>query len=190
MARQEPTQVTPLLARMIYNMQTIFLFDLHFYDTGPVDVCERYMMSEGWHCQGRPSMFDALYSLQHLASSIAYQTPSLPAFIWYNDQWTEFVWHGAKIMLSMFHEMGQELMQLTYKAFFDKVFLRIDWSVSGYLADDLSNTSPGYSFVTNAQNSKYYDRTAFMRGIMETSHLREEFVIALTPEGTPLLNLA
>jgi len=71
-------------------------------------------------------MFDTLYSLQHLASSIAYQTPLLPAFTWYNDQWTKFVWHGAKIMLSMFHEMGQELMQLTYKAFFDKVFLRID----------------------------------------------------------------
>jgi len=186
----EPTQVTPLLARMIYNMRTIFLFDLHFYDTGPVDVRERYMMSEGWHCQGRPSTFDTLYSLQHLASSIAYQTPSLPAFTWYNDQRTEFVWHGAKITLSMFREMGQELMQLTYEAFFDKVFLGIDWSVSGYLADDLSNTSPGYSFVTDARNSKYYDRTAFMREIMETPHLREEFVIAVTPQGTPLLNLA
>jgi len=43
----EPTQVTPLLARMIYDMQTIFLFDLHFYNTGLVDVHERYMMSEG-----------------------------------------------------------------------------------------------------------------------------------------------
>jgi len=50
----------------------------------------------------------------------------------------------------MFHEMGQELMQLTYKTFFDKVFLKIDWNVSRYLVDNLSNTSPRYSFVTNA----------------------------------------
>jgi len=43
----EPTQITPLLARMIYNMWTIFLFNLHFYNIGPVDVYERYMMLEG-----------------------------------------------------------------------------------------------------------------------------------------------
>ena len=147
-------------------------------------------MLEDWNCQGRPSTFDTLYSLQHLVSFIAYQTLSLFVFTWYNDQQTKFVWHRAKITLSMFHEMGQELMQLTYETFFDKVFLKIDWNVSRYLVDNLSNTSPRYSFVTNAQNSKYYDRMAFMYEIMEIPYLQEEFVIAVTPEGMPLLNLA
>ena len=104
-------------------------------------------------------------------SSIAYQTLSLPVFTQYNDQQTKFVWHGAKIMLSMFYEMGQELMQLTYETFFDKVFLKIDWNVSGYLIDDLFNTSPRYSFVTDAWNSKYYDRMAFMYEIIEIPYL-------------------
>jgi len=74
-------------------------------------------------------------------------------------------------MLSMFYEMGQELMQLTYETFFDKVFLKIDWNVSGYLIDDLFNTSPRYSFVTDAWNSKYYDRMAFMYEIIEIPYL-------------------
>jgi len=31
----------------------------------------------------------------------------------------------------MFHEMEQELMQLTYETFFNKVFLKIDWNALG-----------------------------------------------------------
>jgi len=89
----------------------------------------------------------------------------------------------------MFCDMGQELMQHIYNSFVEKVFFRVDWRITRYIADNLSNTSPGYSFVSGAWNSKYYQWRAFIDKIIETPHLREEFVIAVLADRTPLLNL-
>lgn len=61
--------------------------------------------------------------------------------------------------------------------------------IAGYIADDLTNTSPGYGFMMDFRNRKLYDRRAFFDTIMGNSVLHQQFVIAMGPDGVPLLNL-
>ena len=59
--------------------------------------------------------------LQYFASSITYTTLSLPAFIWYNEQHTKFIWHGSKIILFMLREMGQTLSWWIHNKFIQNI---------------------------------------------------------------------
>jgi len=61
--------------------------------------------------------------------------------------------------------------------------------MTGHIADDLSNTSPGYSFVSDYWNYKFHNGKLFLTLIMNTSILWDEFVIAIAVNETPLLNL-
>ena len=92
-------------------------------------------------------------------------------------------------MSSMLREMGQLLLQWTYKAFTDNILLSHPWKIADYIADDLSNATPGYSFVSNTRNHQFYNRKSFLTFIMNTPKLRDEFVTANSVDGTLLLNL-
>jgi len=58
-----------------------------------------------------------------------------------------------------------------------------------YIADDLTNTTPGYGFMTDLQNKKIMNRCAMYDMIMANPVLRQQFVIGVGPNGIPLLNL-
>ena len=127
--------------------------------------------------------------LQHIAFSIAYTTPLLPAFIWYNEQCTEFIWHGSKITLFMFREMGQILLRWMHDKFIQDILLGNPWKITSYIADDLSNTKSGYSFVSDPHNYKFYNQKSFLTLVMDSPRLQNEFVIVIAEDGTPLMNL-
>jgi len=185
----QAVDITPILARLVYGMRTIFLLSLHLGDVDTAVVRERHDKLEKWHYEGNDSTFHSLCSLQHLASDVAFQTPSFPAFTWYGNNDTEFIWHGSLITLHMFRSFGQELMQSVYERF-EKVTFGMWRQIQGYVADDLSNSTPGYGFVSDRRNEKYYNKRHLLDLIMDKPHLRDEFVIALAPDGVPLLNLS
>jgi len=89
----------------------------------------------------------------------------------------------------MFQSFGQELMQSVYKRF-EKVTFGIWRQIQGYVADDLSNSTPRYGFVSDCRNEEYYNKCHLLNLIMDKPHLKDEFVIALAPDGVPLLNLS
>jgi len=76
----QAVEITPILARLVYGMQTIFLLSLHLGDVDTTVVHEWHDKLEKWHYEGNDSIFHSLCSLQHLAFDIAFQTPCFPAF--------------------------------------------------------------------------------------------------------------
>ena len=181
-------EVTPIIARMTYCMQTIFLVTLHMGDVETAIVRERHHDLEKWHYEGNDSTFHSLCLLQHLASNITLSTPSFPAFMWYDDENMEFLWHGSFITVHMFSSLVQELMHSVYKQF-EKITFGEWRQICSYVADDLTNTTPGYGFVSDFRNDSHYNYHYLMDLIMDKPHLRNEFVTALVPDGVPLFNL-
>jgi len=182
-------EVTPVIAKLIYGLRSVFLSNIYSDRPRPATARERHALLEKWHYEKGYSPFSNMCSLQHLATSIALSTPTFPAFIWYNIIRSAFIWRGSLITLSSFRKLGQFLMQEVYDRF-KKVLLGTDLQIFGYIADDLTNTSPGYGFMSDSRNKKLYDRKTFLNMIMASPKLREDFVIALGSNGTPLLNLA
>ena len=167
----QATKITPIIARIIFSIWSIFLFHIHTGRKETETLHKKYQALEHWYYEEEESTFHELCMLQHIASSIAYTTLTLPAFIWYNEQCTEFIWHGSKIMLSMLKEMGQLLLQWTYKAFTDNILLGHPWKIADYITDDLSNATPGYSFVSDTRNHQFYNRKSFLTFIMNNPKL-------------------
>jgi len=100
----------------------------------------------------------------------------------------EFIWHSSFIIVHMFQNLVQELMHSVYEQF-EKITFSKWRQIRGYVADDLTNTTPGYGFVSNFRNDRHYNRHYLMDVIMDKPHLRDEFVIVLAHDGVPLFNL-
>ena len=140
-------QATEVIAKLMFCIQSVFLFCVHVGQERTGTLHKWYQALERWHYEGEESTFQKLSMLQHIASSIAYTTPTLSAFIWYNEQQTKFIWYGSKITLAMLREIGQILLKWTHQSFIKNVLLGYPWKMTGHTADDLSDTSPGYSFI-------------------------------------------
>jgi len=181
-------ELTPVIARLFFCMRAIFLYHLYMEYDELDAIWEQHMDLQKWLQEGSYSTFNSLCSLQALASMIAYATPMLPAFIWYDPDKTEFIWWGWLITITAFWNMGQELMQGVYK-WFAKVMMGIKIQIAGYVADNLTNNSPGYGFMSDSRNKKIYNRRTFFNIIMADKTLRKEFVLGVSADGAPVLNL-
>jgi len=169
-------------------MQAIFLFDLYSDNPTTECVCGQYIELEKWHYKETYSTFSSLCTLQHIASVIAYATPSLPAFIWFDADKTEFIWWKSLITFAVFWNFGQEMIYQVYEGF-QKVMFGSNLQIPGYIADDLTNTTPGYGFMTDSWNKKIVNRYAIYNMIMANPILWQQFVIRVDPNSIPLLNL-
>jgi len=169
-------------------MQAIFLFDLYSDDPTAECVRGRHTELEKWHYKGIYSTFSSLCTLQHIASVIAYATPSLPAFIWFDADKMEFIWWGSLITFAAFWNFGQEMMYRVYEGF-QKVIFGSNLQIPGYIADDLTNTTPRYRFMTDSGNKKIVNKCAIYDMIMADPVLWQQFVIRVGPNGISLLNL-
>jgi hypothetical protein len=113
-----------------------------------------------WFSEKTNCPFAHIRSLQHRASSIAYQTTSLPQLWWTDpDNWTELVFKGDRIHLDglrgMFQVQGQTIVDIWEK----KILMGLVKTRVSYnsLADDLTNNSMGYSFLTDKRNISLQD---------------------------------
>jgi len=85
--------------------------------------------------------------------------------------------------------MGQILSQWMHNKFIQYIILGNLWKIIGYIASDLSNIKPEYSFVNNSWNYKFYDWKLFLILIINSLRLWDEFVIVIVEDSTPLMNL-
>jgi len=92
------------------------------------------------------------------------------------------------ITFAAFWNFGQEIICQVYEGF-QKVMFGSNLQIPGYIADDLTNTTPGYGFMTDSWNKKIVNRYAIYNIIMADPILWQQFVIRVGPNSIPLLNL-
>lgn len=183
---QEPVHFTTFIAQFQYCMRVVFMIHISQAE----DREKEALLVQRWHTEKVESTFNSLRTIQHLASSIAYSTMSLP-----NIWWTDLETHRSllfkgypidfKSFPSMFQAMEQEMMGLWQDRILCGLPLRIEYST---IFDDLSDKSPGYSFQTDRRNSCFSDRTILASAILHSPELYRRF-IAFNENGVVIWNV-
>lgn len=169
---KQPKDVTKIIAKLEYCMRLTFLKEIRASASTEVEqvsmACDAL---QPWFTEKNYSTFARLRSLQHRASAIAYDTMGLP-HIWWTDtkDWMSLKYKGNSITFSDVRSIFQDIEQDLITVWEDKILrglpLRVDYADAD-LVDDLTNKDVGYSFLFDAANTCFQDRSHLVRAIAE-----------------------
>ena len=123
--------------------------------------------------------FNSLMSLQHYATALSYNTMSLPKIWWLDrENWQEMMYQGRKISIDQIGEMFEKMDVRIIDLWENSVMLGLGMHVNySELADDLTNTKPGYSFLDDPDNPFLALKDDFVVRIFNDPALFERFTI-------------
>ncbi|KAJ3505325.1 hypothetical protein NLJ89_g7481 [Agrocybe chaxingu] len=176
----EPKIVTNIIARFEYIMRLTFLYAIH-HDS---DAQTGLAASRPWFIEKVESTFNSLRTLQHFASSIAYQTINLPR-IWWTDTeaYRTMLYHGYPVTLANITSMLSALEVQMKDVYEVQLLYSLDVSVSyTTLFDDLANKEAGYSFTTDPKNPIFSDNQLLLRAILNDPRMRAR-ILTVTEQG-------
>ena len=176
---QEPKDVTGYLAKFQFCIRLACLKEIkrlapiQFHDNEE-DACNSLLQ---WFTEKTHSPFSRIRALQHYASSISFQTMSMPC-IWWLDrmEWKELLYKGEKIHLdqlqAMFSTSGQTIIDIWEKKVLKGTNLQLSYD---HLADTMGNNEVGYSFLTDPRNTCFNNHDALANAFMANPSIRDFF---------------
>lgn len=177
----EPLVITPVLAKFKYLLRLVMMYELihcHFIQSH-TSIHERSSQIHPWiHEKINDSTFNMICALQHRASAIAYETMGLPRLYWPNhDDCSVFNYRGTQLALedirTMFHATEDQLIHL----FEEDIMMGLNLKTTRkHLAEDLSNTAVGYSFLADNRNQFLSSRSLMLETVFKTPALRDRFL--------------
>lgn len=177
----EPHHITPVIAKFKFLLRLAMIYEVSTpqFITPHDDIHEHCKQIHPWiHEKLNNSTFNLLCALQHRASAIAYETMGVPRIYWPKpDDPSVINYRGDELTLldiqSMLHSTEDALVQL----FEEKVMMGLDLRTTrGHIAEDLSNTNVGYSFLTDARNVSLSQRSTMLQAVMASPTLRTRFL--------------
>ncbi|KAG2063025.1 hypothetical protein BDR04DRAFT_953732, partial [Suillus decipiens] len=176
---KEPVLVTPTMARLEYCMRLACLKQLkilsaELYNGDDAAACDAL---QPWFTEKTNSPFSGIRSLQHRASSIAYNTMSLPRVWWVDDKrWMEMLYKGDKVHLNdlreLFSSTETKLVDLWEKKVLAGISIRVCYE---NLVDDTSNKDVGYCFLSDRRNTCFADRDRFLKALISSPEVFGQF---------------
>ncbi len=154
-----PGDVTPILARLMRAMQLVTLRQVHLRHNANrnLDRCDLAREFHPW-VQGKANTtYSYLYALMQYASAIARLSHSMPR-IWWSDNkgYTAMLYRGQAISLDQLCMIVYCLQGKAAELWRQLLFglnIRVDYNQ--LLSDNLTETTPGYSFLTDTRNSSF-----------------------------------
>jgi hypothetical protein len=175
----EPKSITNPLATVTFNMRVAFKQEaLNRVPDNSQDGIHTAMVElSQWYVEHKHTPFSSIRSLQHLATSLAYSTPSMPKCWWTDKSYQALRIAGKKIAIDDMKEMCQNLEKQMVNAWDDDVLMGLDINAPHTdLADDLGSKEVGYSMISDPRNPLGEYKDSLLTGIMTTPHLFKKFV--------------
>lgn len=172
----DPKQVTPWIAQLKYLMRLTFLREIKHrsrtqFKGNDMHACDSLV---NFFTEKQVSPFNSLCALSHRATHISLSQLALPRVWWLDREgWTRMLYQGDELQLAhiqaMFHALEDELVD-HYRL---KVLMSTALALhpdSPQLVEDLSNTSAGYSFLTDGRNAEQLKGTqlALVRALLSS----------------------
>jgi hypothetical protein len=178
----DPEYTSGYVGKFVYCMRLSFLVEMRriVVRNPGMTIEESSAMLECWYTEKMESTFNSLQSLTHRASAIGMGTMSMPR-LWWLDRVTyqSMLYRGTPLHLSDVRKVFTCLEDSTVALWENKVLLGLPLRVDyGDLADDLTNTSVGYSFLTDHRN-KCFENTdkILVNAILKDPSLRKKFIL-------------
>ncbi|KAI6043205.1 hypothetical protein EDC04DRAFT_2600382 [Pisolithus marmoratus] len=180
-AFKEPQEVTPVIARFQYCMHLTFLQEIHHrLESDPdSDELEHCMDLENFFVEKRCFTFSHLCSLQHRASSLAYDTMSLPQ-VWWTDTrtWKSMLFRGEQVnfadICKVFEQTEAKLVQIWEEVILMGQDIRVEYD---RIADDLVSKDMGYSFLSDARNPQLTHQDQLLRKFLQDEDIFSHFAM-------------
>ncbi|KAI6009128.1 hypothetical protein EDC04DRAFT_2964128 [Pisolithus marmoratus] len=180
-AFKEPQEVTPVIARFQYCMCLTFLQEIHHHlESDPdSDELEHCMDLENFFVEKRRYTFSHLCSLQHRASSLTYDTMSLPQ-VWWTDTrtWKSMRFRGKQVdfadICKVFEQTEAKLVQIWEEVILMGQDIRVEYDG---IADDLVSKDVGYSFLSDARNPQLTHWDQLLRKFLQEEDIFSHFAM-------------
>jgi hypothetical protein len=191
---KHPRYTTGIIAKDEYCLRLLFALKIRLNSIKYPDISieEHAKALEPWHTEKMESTFNSLRSLTHRASSIVYNSMSLPRIWWTDrDTYKSMLYKGDLVTIDdikkCFNDMEKEAITLWETKVLCGTKLHIKY---GYLADDLSNKEVGYSFLTDPRNKCLQGHSmSLATAILANPDLRKQFIVGHNAEtGKPEWN--
>lgn len=178
----EAPEVTRPIRHLCWGIQYATLREIHDLVDNAVfpSHSEAYDSVRQFVIEKEATTFNSLRSLQHYATTLAYQSMSLPRIWWTNrHDWSEMLYKGRVITLEQLGEIFDLLEARIIEVWETKVLLgNLKLHVAyGDLADDLTSSEPGYSFIDDPNNPFAALRGKLIAEILADPEHRAEFVV-------------
>ncbi|KAI6009129.1 hypothetical protein EDC04DRAFT_2610721 [Pisolithus marmoratus] len=178
---KEPHEVTKPIAMFEYCMHLTFLKEIHHrLESDPdSDELEHCMDLENFFVEKRCYTFAHLRSLQHRASSLAYDTMSLPQ-VWWTDTrtWKSMLFRGEQVdfadICKVFEQTEARLVQIWEEVILMGQDIRVEYD---RIADDLVSKDVGYSFLSDARNPQLTHWDQLLRKFLQDEDIFSHFAM-------------
>jgi superfamily II DNA helicase RecQ len=136
-----------------------------------VDDVRKAVREDGY----RP--FSRIMEMTHFLSGLIANTTCMPRITWNDNVGEGMVFDGHLITTTSFRIMYQKLLSDTKKTLFDKVLLGLELPDlrHDHIHDELSNSEPGYSFISDTRNNFRDHRHFLIRSMLEDEKHRDHF---------------
>ncbi|KAJ7239911.1 hypothetical protein C8J57DRAFT_1193345 [Mycena rebaudengoi] len=188
-----PKKTTGPIAKLCWGIKLCMLKEIHeLVNSGRCkDQLEAFKMIAPFVIEHELTTFHHLRSLTHYATTLAYTTMEAPSIIWTDrETWREMLYLGEKISLEQLQQVLGKLEAEIVELGEDRILLNLDLHVKyGELSDNLANTNPGYSFITNPLNPFAEHRHSFINAMQKKPHLAGYFLYKASGVAELQLNM-
>ena len=187
-----PVHTTPYIARLQYCLRLVFLLTIDsmskFPDTSPTMECNKYSK---WFTEKNVSTFNTLASLQHLAFSFVRGQISMPRIMWTDrEHYQTLRYLGSIIEFPKLHDVFEQMENDAIHLWETQILMGCNLSVkTKNICDDLTNSSVGYSFLTDPRNTQFHLRDQLFSQVLSNADLRKRFLTCQSDsDGHPIWN--
>lgn len=166
------------LAKVSYLIRLIMVWAMHnMVSITLSQACDRLST---WFTERRESTFNSVQSLQHYASSRAHGTVLPPMLFWLDpESERRMAYQGDVIeldsVISMFAALGEEMVTLWENEVSLGLHTQLVIRPMTDVADDLSNRSVGYSFLTDERNTYHREKATVLSFVLSDPSLTNRF---------------
>jgi hypothetical protein len=176
-----PKDITSNLAALTWAVRLAITYELHqlVNADNSLDWLQAFSQIQHYVLDHKPTTFGSVRSLQHFATHVAQSSLAAPK-LWWTDHigYSALRYEGKSLSLVQLSQLIQTLEQQLVHAWTDEVLMGLDLHATyGELADNLTESRPGYSFFDDRDNTLHSQRGNLFKTILSTPALAQRFLL-------------
>ncbi|KAF8126882.1 hypothetical protein K438DRAFT_1790273 [Mycena galopus ATCC 62051] len=188
-----PKETTRPIAQLCWAIRLSALTQIHHWvDAGVCATqCEAMDRLARFVKDKANTTFGTLMTLQHYASALAYKSMSAPQIWWLDSEhWSSLKYLGDTVSMSNLREIAGGIEKEMLEIWEKKILLGTGLYVQyDDLADDLTNKTTGYSFLSDERNPFAQHKHTLATRIFQDPELRKKFTVQIPGVKGDQLNM-
>jgi hypothetical protein len=181
-----PKVITGPLAAITYVMRAAFKLEAHLqcFRDPTVSLEKAVRQLSCWFIEeGAATPWLYVRTMQHLATTAVLNSPEMPYAVWTDATFTKLRFRGNLVdfdkLILMFRKIQDKMHQIYKEDLCMGMDIKLEYDPHD-IVDDLSDTTPGYSFINDPHNKAFkHKESVLFRAIHNNEKVLNQFVSRL-----------